>query len=290
MKLRSSYTLTAPGWKTGADKKTLQYKGPGCIMSIEATADPNQWTVVLEGAVDPSRLTLATANLPTTATGTTAKMLIAQETASFHGFVDDVTNALAFLYGRTFSLCSNLSKALIPESQADEAILDAFGTRDAYQTVGVRFAMFRTVADAPPSQELIDRLIKRGPGLRLYTGAPGPINRFRDLWLVLESAFGIDGNRLIEALAEYPPVVSHGPTRDVLKQLMVVRGRASHAATKAPGREWSEIQDLVSEHLGTLLTLVDRVMLTKKTWGTPTCGVEHLPIPSTAWGERVLEP
>lgn len=290
MKLRISYTLTAADWKIGSTESVLRYTGPGCTLYIESTETPGQWTVVVEGKADPSLLTLATENLPTTINGTTAKMLIAPEAASFHGFADDVINALAFLYGRTFSLCSNLSKTLIPEGPADEAVLTAFDTTEPYQTVVVRFETLRMVADTPPSQELIDRLVKRGPGLRLYAAARDHVNRYRDLWLVLESAFGVDGDKLINLLSEYPPVVRDGPSREILEQLLVVRGRASHAATRGPGREWSKIQELVSEHLGTLLTLVDLVILTKKTWGSPTCGVERLPIPSTSWGEKLFDP
>jgi hypothetical protein len=289
MKLRSSYTLIAPDWKVGTTDNALQYKGPGCVVQIEPTDTPGRWTVVVEGTVDPLRLSLATRNLPTTDSGESAKMLVSPEAGSFHGFLQDVINALSFLYGRTLSVHSNMSKVLVPEGPADDAVLAKFGTTEPYQTVLVRFEICRTVADIPPSQELIDKLIKRSPGLRLYAGVPGPVARYRDLWLVLESAFGVDGDELIALLAEYPPVAKRGLSRENLEQLRVIRGRASHAATKAPGQEWSQIEDLVSEHLGTLLSLVDLVILTKKSWATPTTGVERLPIPSSSWGERVFD-
>ena len=48
-------------------------------------------------------------------------------------------------------------------------------------------------------------------------------------------------------------------------------------------------EDLVSENLNTLLTLADRVILTKKSWGTRDCGVEALPVPSAHWGERLID-
>jgi hypothetical protein len=289
MKLRSTYTLIAPDWRIGTTDNALRYNGPGCVVQIEPTDRPGRWNVLVEGTVDPSQLSLATENLPTTDGGEPAKMLLAPEAASFQGFLQDVINALSFLYGRELPLHSNMSKVLTPEGPADDAVLAKFGTTEPYQTIAVRFAMGRTVADIPPSQELIEELVKRSPGLRLYAGAPGPVARYRDLWLVLESAFGADGDKLITLLAEYPPVAKRGLSREDLEQLLVIRGRASHAATKAPGREWWQIQDLVSEHLGTLLSLVDLVVLTKKSWASPTTGVEQLPIPSSSWGERVFD-
>ena len=289
MKLRISYTLVAPGWNTGAANSTLQYTGHGCLLQIRPSETADRWVVLVEGPVDPSGLRLATENLPLTAEATPARMLVVPEAASFHGFAVDVTNALGFLYGRTFSLLSNLSKTLVPEDPADAAVLASFNTTEAYTTIGVRFETLRTVADVPPSQQLMIALLKKSAGLRLYAGAIGPIARYRDLWLILESAFGVDGERLVRRLAEYPPVVKHGPSPEVLHRLLVIRGRVSHAATKAPAREFIEIEELVSQHLDTLLTLADRVILTKKTWGTPTCGVEALPIPSAHWAERLID-
>ena len=289
MKLRITYTLVAPGWQTGAPDDTLRYSGPGCILELRPSETAGKWNLSVEGAVVPSGLTLATENLPVGADGVPARMLSVPEAAAFHSFAQDVTNALGFLYGASFTLYSNLSKELIPEDSTDDAILASFNTREAYTTVVVRLETLRTVADTPPSQQLVDALLRRSAGLRLYAGALAPVARYRDLWLILESAFGAQGEKLIALLCSYPPVKNHGPSPEVLRRLLVIRGRASHAATKAPAREFSEVQELASEHLGILVGLAHCVILTKKTWGTPHCDVAPLPIPSAHWGETLTD-
>lgn len=293
MRLQINYTLAAQGFRTGDDEEKLRYSGPGCFWEARPSDMPGVWVVVVEGAVDAGGLSLATEDLPTGPDGKTpARMMLVPEEANFAGFAKDVTNALAFLYGQPLTYLASLQKRLIPDDDHDRQVLADFGTDEPYGMIHIAFETLRTVADRPPSQALMDALVTRSAGLRLYAEATAlnrPVAQYCALWRVLESAFGEQGDNLVRTLSQYPPVVKSGPGVELLRQLYVVRGRASHAATKAPQREFMEVEVLVSRHLNSLLALVVRVLLTKGTWGAPTCGVHALPIPSAHWGERVFD-
>jgi hypothetical protein len=107
------------------------------------------------------------------------------------------------------------------------------------------------------------------------TRAP-PAARFRELWRVLESAFTRSDDELVALLADYAPTQAMGFTRDELRQLLVLRGRASHAASKAGLTELVAVERECSQRLPCLKNLAERVILTKRSWGFPTTYVDEL--------------
>ena len=62
---------------------------------------------------------------------------------------------------------------------------------------------------------------------------PLAVARFRELWRVLESAFALTDDRLVEKLASYPAAKQLTFDADELETLRALRGRASHAQARA---------------------------------------------------------
>jgi hypothetical protein len=81
---------------------------------------------------------------------------------------------------------------------------------------------------------------------------------------------------LVALLADYPPARDLGFTEKELHDLLVLRGRVSHAATKGGIRELAGARAAVILKLDRLKCLVERVLTTKRSWGSPTHGVDEL--------------
>jgi nitrogen-specific signal transduction histidine kinase len=96
---------------------------------------------------------------------------------------------------------------------------------------------------------------------------------------VLESAFGQKDKALVNSLAEYKPAKEIKFDAVELKELLTLRGRASHAETSVPDIELTRVEGLCDDKLPRLRNLVERVILTKRTWGAPSGGIHNSPPP-----------
>jgi hypothetical protein len=76
----------------------------------------------------------------------------------------------------------------------------------------------------------------------------------------------------------YPAATRLKFDRDELERLRVLRGRASHAQSRAKAgkQELVDVERDCARAIPRLKTLVERVILTKKSWGYPTIDVEEL--------------
>jgi len=118
---------------------------------------------------------------------------------------------------------------IVPESDEDRAALDAFGTTHLYLEGGVQptIRTFNPIVDP----DAVRALMPKAAGLRLYADAVAPsadVARYRELWRVLESAFRLQDDDLVEALAGYPRR---------LREFLVLRGQASHGGARDPDQE-----------------------------------------------------
>lgn len=171
-----------------------------------------------------------------------------------------------------------LEDALITESQADKAQLEKLGSSRPIHVLSGRISLRPTRFPSVDAATL-DRLLYREVGLALYSDAlrlSTPTGRFRELWRVLESAFGEKDSHLVSSLANYPPAVNLEYNRAELKELQVFRGRASHAESSAGLDEYHHVSEKVEALLPRLHSLVEEVLLTKKNWGRPDMAVERL--------------
>jgi hypothetical protein len=196
----------------------------------------------------------------------------------------DITAALTFLTDVPLNVNRPFPPAeIVPESDEDRAALDAFGTTRLYVEGGVQPSIrtFNPVVDA----DAVRALMPKAAGLRLYADAvarSADVARYRELWRVLESAFRLKDDDLVDALAAYPPAQELGFDQGELRELLVLRGQASHAATRAGLDEILRVGEEARRRADRLKCLVERVILTKKTWGARGDGVEEL-TPASSW-------
>jgi len=167
-----------------------------------------------------------------------------------------------------YAHCAHLD-CLIPEGAADERHLDALGTRRIAHrlraTVGVR-----TFSMSQISEHVLAVLAAKETGLALYAQAlllQEAIAAFREFWKVLESAFGEQDKELIRCLADFGPAKELGFTLDELEALLTLRGRASHATSRAGIKEHRHVRNETARLLPRLKCLVEQVIVTKRTWG-----------------------
>ena len=170
---------------------------------------------------------------------------------------------------------AHLTESLIPESEQDEARLKELGSflslMKFHARISLHVARFQNLDTAT-----LSKLLSREIGLALYSDAlrlSTPIGRFRELWRLLESAFGQKDSDLLVSLASYPPAVDLEYDREELTALHILRGRASHAESSAGLDEYHNVSRRVENLLPRLQCLAEEVVSTKKTWGSRGLGV-----------------
>jgi hypothetical protein len=81
---------------------------------------------------------------------------------------------------------------------------------------------------------------------------------------------------LVGLLASYPPATQLGFDRQELRDLLTLRGRASHADSRTALQELIRTDKDCATRVDRLNTLVERVLLTKKDWGTMALEVDEM--------------
>jgi hypothetical protein len=191
---------------------------------------------------------------------------------------DDFVHTLSFLTDVPLWLSRPQTEdAFVPDTDEDKALLKSFGTDQPFYETSAQVSIrtFSPVVDATT----VTSLGGREPGLRLYADAiklPTGVAQFRELWRVLESAFATTDRALVTRLTGYAPSKQLGFDESELEALLVLRGRASHAQSKAGTRELMDVDQECKRLVPRLKNLVERVILTKQSWGYPTSGVDEL--------------
>jgi hypothetical protein len=188
----------------------------------------------------------------------------------------DVTSTLTFLTDVAFSV-NVAGRELLAEGDEDRGALDALGTTRVHgdTTLLLNIRTFNPVVDA----DALQALMPKTAGLRLYADAvalPADVAKYRELWRCLESAFGLKEGELVKALASYGPAQELGFDVEELRELQVLRGRLSHAESRAGLEEILRVGDQASKRVARLKCLVERVILTKQSWGSRAATVDEL--------------
>lgn len=209
-------------------------------------------------------------------------------------FLEDAIDALSFLTDTALHFQSQGRGALVPETSEDQELIEKVRSDEPFSPTGAKQAI-RTVSLEVNSENVQTLLDGPRVGVRLYADAlrlPLATSRFRELWRVLESAFRRKEKALVKRIAEFKPALQLKFDEEELEELRRLRGRASHAETNKPDLELSRVEGLCDQKLPRLLTLIERVILTKKTWSAPTGGVRESPPPVMSYvgkkGEVVL--
>src|SRR2546430_1340044 len=190
--------------------------------------------------------------------GRPLKAIDAPEAARLMLIAGDTAAAIAFLCGVPVHVSSLIQDdELVAESEADRSAVDALGTSWVYREhlVGGEIRAFgaRNV-----DSQIVRALLPRRAGLRLYAdalAAQTPVARYRELWRVLESAFGLRGPELVAALGDYKPVRQLELDARELEALLVLRGRASHAASGARFDDVRQVTEDILTHVERLSSL-----------------------------------
>jgi hypothetical protein len=201
-----------------------------------------------------------------------------QESTTLSEWAQDVVNFLAFIFDTAVQLASLIdTNTLIPEVPSDRSLLDVFGTSTVHRETGVT-AMCRTFPSLAPTNDVLAAMLPRRAGLQIYSEAVAltrPNGQYREFWRVLESAFGAQDDDLVGLLGRYLPAIAMGFTESELNQLLVLRGQASHGRTRRGIAELDRVRREAGHTVGRLKCLAEQVLLTKKTWGSPTLEVRR---------------
>jgi hypothetical protein len=199
-----------------------------------------------------------------------------------HVLVQDIASALSFITDHRRSPLRGRRPKFIAETPADEHVLAALGSDEPYMA-GLSVAVGRTFL-AEVDDDFMKRVLDRRIGLRLYAQSlrsDYEVAKYRDLWRVLESAFGRQGTGLVNDLAEYAPAHELGFDNAELEVLKALRDRASHAQMRGGLAEFNRVEADCGAKLSRLKSLVERVLLTKQDWGRGSKAVEEL---TPLWG------
>jgi hypothetical protein len=203
--------------------------------------------------------------------------VVVPEQAAAAKIAQGLIRVLAFARGHAVHLSVRGSE-LLPETDHDRDVLVALGADQPLRLLKARLSI-QTAIFSTLTSETLAHLLEREVGLALYNDALSlsqPVARFREFWRVLEAAFGEDGDKLVALLSAFPPAQELGYTATELKDLLVLRGRASHAQSSAGLVEYERVNNLVSDKVERIRCLAAQVLLTKKTWGLRGLEVERL--------------
>ncbi len=191
----------------------------------------------------------------------------------------DFVSALTFLTDVPITLSRPpLSDRFVPETEEDRMLLERLGTDQLYSRASSLISV-RSFSLSNATDNTIIDLLPRRVGLRLYANAVKAdlaVAQFRELWRILEAAFGRIDEELVALLAKYEPARKLHFDETEIKQLHVLRGRASHAQSSAGIKELVYVDQECAKQLPRLKNLCERVLLTKKAWGYPTLGTKEL--------------
>jgi hypothetical protein len=186
-----------------------------------------------------------------------------------------VSDAVAFITRCPMTMFGKAeAPELIPDDVADVAALDRFGTRLVYWPLSGRA---QAVMRLPLVQKNLAALYERAAGIRLYADAlrmGTSAGQLREFWRVLEAAFGAKGDELVGLLSECGVATDMEFTPAELRNLLVLRGRASHASSRAEIEEVAAVEREAAGVVGRLQGLAESLIVRKADWGMRTVAVD----------------
>lgn len=180
---------------------------------------------------------------------------------------EEVAGALSLLYNQPVSCGPVLgvpetTNELVAESDADAALiagLDGVLVDPVMRGTFMDSALGSFTLDG----DLLSRVAVRD-GVRVCweaRHAGSATAEFRDLWRTLELVFSAQDDALVKKVASSDEARELGFDEDELKDHLVLRGRASHGASRTGHREAAHVHHLVLERIGRLRALVERVLV-----------------------------
>lgn len=203
--------------------------------------------------------------------------IVVPERVTVSTIAKGVSRVFALAWGHAVQLRARGAE-LRPDSDHDRDVLRSLGETRLLSMIQSRIVI-RAPVFSTLSSRTFARLLEREVGLALYNDALSlsqPAAQFREFWRVLEAAFCEDNERLVTLLSDFPPALELGFTASELRELLVLRGRASHAQSSAGLVEYERVNGLVRNKVERVRCLAAQVLLTKKNWGRPESEVERI--------------
>jgi hypothetical protein len=266
MRLRGRFTLSLAN-KHHHLALPLRFSHEHYDVFVEETKHPTRLALVVERPIDPKQLRVVRGP-DSIVTGERGQLGIeVPEESATTDFAHAISEVLSLGADMAISF-STSGPELLPENAEDQELLTELGTSSVYRiltsTLEIRHLSFDV------DEMTMSSMLARRTGLRIYADAQAvgrPVAKFRELWRLLESAFGAKDKKLVALLARYKPAVALGWNDTNLRQLLVLRGRASHAESRAGMRELTTVEKVVGDRLGALKSLAEEVLMTKRVWG-----------------------
>lgn len=276
MRLRVFYGLTPRGGGFPlAELPVVADFRDGARAELRRDSETGSIDLAVEVPVNSSRLRVELASGVRTEEGAEIPMVEVLETGIASVVARDAADAASFISRTPLSLFGKSDPPeLLPEGEADERRLQELGTRTVLRRLGGRPGVAMRL---PLVGQNISALGERRSGIRLYANAlqmGTDSGRMRELWRVLEAAFGEQGPRLVELVATCSAAQDLEFTRAELSELMVLRGRASHASSRAGAKEVAEVERAADEALQRVQALAEALIIRKVAWGTRSQDVE----------------
>lgn len=247
------------------------------VIVRESQEEKNQVKFEASIPVDPRGLKLREGEQPLDGSQP-QKGITVPESKLVYPAVQSLTRILSFVFNTPLKSASLLGDELVPECADDEDVLKSLQNLSVFVDLGSEFSIkgphFNMI-----STDLIDQLLEREVGLAIYLDSlliSTAIGKYRELWKVVESAFGQKDSELLKSLEQFKPITDLEFDKEELKQIHILRGRASHAESSAGLAEYNAITKEVREKLPRLKSMVEQVLLNKKTWGTRGFAVSQL--------------
>ncbi len=279
MKYRIGYSFTFLSSLPEIVKIPLRYELDNKKFEINEIDEKRQYaTGFMEAQIDRQELSLSAEKKSLDGTTTPARIIV-PSALDLGPTVSRIVQALSFI--ADIPICQArllFQDEIIPETRDDKLYLESLGTNEIYHELSATPSI-RTFAVSDLSEDFLDKLMEKETGLALYAQAllqQDDTGKFRELWKVLEAAFGVQKKELIECLIGYESVKQLDFSKEELQSLLALRGRVSHATSRAGIEELRCVNQEVSEKLPRLKCLVEQVLLTKRTWGVRSQYIDRL--------------
>jgi hypothetical protein len=249
-------------------------------VAVRARADASELDLSVELPVERSAIR-ARADVVRDATGLHLTTLEVPEAARAAVVANRVADSIAFITRTAVTVSrKSFEEELIAEDEEDAACLDGLGAQHAVSKLSGGSPAVWT--NWPLVSENISFLCTRPGAVRLYADAltmGTSAGRLRELWRVLEAAFGEQGRKLVDCLSKCEVAVEMEFSAKELWLLYRLRGRASHAESSSGIDEAVAVEREAARVVNRVQGLAEALVIRKVGWGDRTLAVHALDRP-----------
>jgi len=280
MRVRVEFTLS-PAGAFPADELPLVLELERTSVAVHARSEARELDLNVELPVARSTIRVQDDVARKAETGRRLETLDVPETTHAAVVANRVADSIAFITRTAMTVSRKSSEAeLIAEDDADVACLHDLGAREVVSRLcGGSPGVWPNWPLAP---ENIAFLWSRPEAVRLYADAlkmGTSTGRLRELWRVLEAAFGEQGKKLVGYVSQCDAAIEMEFSAEELEDLRTLRGRASHAQSSAGLGHAVAVEQEAARVVNRVQGLAEALIIRKVHWGDRTVAVHTLDRP-----------